>query len=178
MADTIDRSTPFLLGGVSFGGFVAQEAAQHLQPQGLILISSCRSRNELPRFLRTIGLSAHITPPFAISLAKRMVSSTRKLFGVTNLEQAKLFDDMLYDTDSAFMRWCIRAVLAWEGIANRDIPTLHVHGAHDRIIPLRGVKPDIIIPGAGHVVSMSHPEMVNRIIEDWIQRTLNCDSGY
>lgn len=170
MIQTLDTSTPFFLGGVSFGGFVAQEIARTTSPRGLILIS-CRSATQLPRFHRTIGMSARITPPVAITVAKLVVARSRRLFGVVNPKQAKVFDDMLFATDSRFMRWCIRALLTWKGVELGPLPVLHIHGAKDRIIPLCNVHPDHVIDGAGHVVNMSHPKEVNVVIEQWLAKT-------
>lgn len=167
-AKRIDPSTPVFLGGVSFGGFVAQEAARHLRPRGLILLSTCRSAAQLPLRNRLLARSAHVTPPFVITAAKFFVAKTRWLFGVTDPVQSRLFNDMLFDADPAFMRWCILATLRWRPAHPPPVPTLNVHGSKDRIIPPPPDPSIQMIKGAGHVVNISHAQDVNRIIERWI----------
>lgn len=168
MSETIDTSTPFFLGGVSFGGFVAQKVARHCAPRGLILLSSCRSVQELPPLYRLMGHSAYITPAFAITAAKYFVSSCRKLCGVTDPQQARLFDDMLFATDPRFMRWCIQALLGWRGVEPDGTPILHIHGERDRIIPIARVTPTQCIAQAGHVANLTHATEVNRLIGAWL----------
>ncbi len=58
MACRVEASRPSLIGGVSFGGIVALEMANHLGLTECVLISSVRSPAEMPwrlRFLRPIA---------------------------------------------------------------------------------------------------------------------------
>ena len=45
------------------------------------------------------------------------------------------------------------------------VPIHHVHGEDDRIIPLRGVRPHVVVPRAGHLVNVTHPAEVNAFIK-------------
>src|ERR1700712_4564404 len=47
MVETIDQSSPFFLGGVSFGGMLALEMAKYLKPQAVIAIAACRAGREV-----------------------------------------------------------------------------------------------------------------------------------
>ena len=44
----IDRTQPFVLIGVSLGGMLSEELNEFCQPEKTIIISSAKSRNELP----------------------------------------------------------------------------------------------------------------------------------
>lgn len=55
----IDTTMPFILIGTSLGGMVATEMCDFLQPEKIILISSAKSKYELPKrytFQRKFGL--------------------------------------------------------------------------------------------------------------------------
>ena len=50
----INPGAPCVVGGASFGGFVAVEMAKHLNAKGCILIGSVRSPADLPRRVRAL----------------------------------------------------------------------------------------------------------------------------
>lgn len=168
LANTIDHSRPFVLGGISLGGMFAQEIAQYANPHGLILLSTCRSNAELPRPYRLIGLSTHVLPVFAVNFAKRFMSLLRRKFGIVSNEQAILLEQMLADTDPRFIRWAVHELLRWRGPNHQDVPILHIHGTHDRVIPPPGTQPTHLVPGAGHIMNITHADQVNRIIDAWL----------
>ena len=67
----------------------------------------------------------------------------------------------------------------------RDDPTVwfpsldsvaKVHGSRDRLIPRRRIRPDAVVPGAGHLVNLTHAEVVNRFIAGAID-VFAADSG-
>ena len=165
VADRIDPSRPFYLAGISLGGMIALEAARHTSPRGLILISSCRSPRQLSWLQRFAGKCAPLVPLPIIHAGRMFPSAMRKFFGAVTDDQAKLFDEMMRDTPPAFIRWAIDAVVRWPGVDDPGIPTLHIHGGADRIIPCDPTCTDHIIPGAGHLMNMTHANEVNvRII--------------
>lgn len=175
-AAALDQSVPFYLGGISFGGMVAYEAAAaHCGPnlRGVVLISTCRSNRGIPKSARVLGRClAPLLPHFAIRAGKAFVPMVRKRFGVVTREQAMLFDAMLHDTPPAFLKWSLRAVLAWPGPAEPPgVPVLHVHGSADRVLPRRLASPDHLIDGGGHVMNVTHFQELNRVVSTWLLRS-------
>src|SRR5204862_359360 len=85
-------------------------------------------------------------------------------FGATSPAHVQLFADMLAATPRPFIRWASRAIFSWPGVAELPMPVLHIHGDRDRLIPLRRVKPDRVIRGAGHLLNLTHPDAVNDFI--------------
>ena len=172
-AASLDTSIPFYLAGLSFGGMVACEAAQYGNPnlRGLILISTCRSNRGIPPTSRWAGrIIAPLLPLAVIRAGKWLVPMTRKKFGIVTPQQGVLFDDMLRDSDPAFLKWSLQALLTWRGPQRPiTVPVLQVHGEKDRVLPSRLATPDHIISGAGHVMNVTHAEELNRLIADWIQ---------
>lgn len=175
-AAALDQSSPFYLGGISFGGMVAYEAAAHCGPnlRGVILISTCRSDRGIPASARLLGRCvAPLLPRFAIRAGKAFVPLIRKRFGVVTREQAVLFDAMLRDTSPAFLKWSLRAVLAWPGPAEPPkVPVLHVHGSADRVLLCRRGSPDHVIDAAGHIMNVTHAQELNRVVSEWVRRVL------
>lgn len=67
-------------------------------------------------------------------------------------------------------------------LAEIDVPALVIHGDADMAIPIeRGQDmaqrlPDskmVTVPGAGHAPNLSHPQLVNAAIEDFLNRHVN-----
>jgi pimeloyl-ACP methyl ester carboxylesterase len=170
LAETIDTTTPFFLGGISLGGMIAQEVARRTKPVGLILVSTCRNGSELFRWQRVLAPTARFIPLPFIASGKFLMPKLRRLFGVINADQAATFDAMLLATSPKFMRWSIQAVASWPGAGPLETPTLRIHGGRDRIIPLRRSHCHHVIEGAGHVVNMTHAAEVNQLIQAWTEQ--------
>jgi len=158
LAHSVDADAPFDLGGASFGGMVALEIARHLKPQRVFLIGSCRSPASVAPWLRALrGVPVMRPPRFTISMLARW-------FGATSAEHVRLFAEMLEATPLPFLRWACGAILSWSGAAELPMPVRHIHGDHDRIIPVRSVNADRIVPGAGHLLTLTHPDAVNQFL--------------
>jgi pimeloyl-ACP methyl ester carboxylesterase len=165
LAATIDTSRPFIIGGASFGGMVALELARYLQPDAVILIGSCRSPSLLPSSYRLLRACSDLLPDtlFGRSFAAAPLIASR--FGVRSREHHHLFIDMLRHTPPSFVRWATRAIFGWPGIDELPVPIHHIHGEEDRIIPLRCVRPDVVVKSAGHMLNITHAAEVNAFIE-------------
>jgi pimeloyl-ACP methyl ester carboxylesterase len=48
-----------------------------------------------------------------------------------------------------------------------NIPSIHIHGNRDKLLPIKLTNPDVVIEGGGHLLAMTHPDQVNKIIEDF-----------
>lgn len=68
---------------------------------------------------------------------------------------------MLASTPLPFVRWACRAIIEWPGVAEVPMPVRHIHGDRDRIIPLHRVNADRVVAGAGHLLTLTHPDAVN-----------------
>ena len=166
MAREIDPGVPFYTGGASFGGMVAVEAARRLPHiLGCFLIGSVRSPRELPRRVRCLRPAAPlagIVPFGAASLAARVALPLARAFRSPAASGMML---QLGDADPAFLRWACRAVMSWEtNDAPLPCPVHQIHGDRDRILPWRLTKPDVLVRGGGHVLTLSHPQAVNNFI--------------
>ena len=71
---------------------------------------------------------------------------------------------MMRGSDPRFIQWGGAALARWPGAGELPMPVHQIHGGADRIIPCRLVRPDVIIPGAGHLLNVTHADPVNRFI--------------
>ena len=170
LAETIrpSRDVPLVLGGVSFGGMIAYELARHVKPDALVLIATCRTRRGLRPWYRAARWLLPLMPVQAWEVAKLLSGPVVNLRISVPKARKDLAVQMFKDVDSSFMHWTLQAILNWQPTPLEGIRPLHIHGARDRVLPLRGVQPDEIIPDGGHLINMTHAERVNRFIYNGI----------
>lgn len=161
LARTLPIDEPFDLGGASFGGMIALELARHLSPERVFLFGSCRSLDGVAPLLRAAHSLATIAPDRLLHPPRMLQTLLARFFGATTPTHVELFAQMLAATPPSFLRWAVRAVFTWSGVADLPIPIHHVHGARDRVIPVHRVKPDCVIAGAGHLLNVTHADAVN-----------------
>lgn len=135
--------------GVSFGGMCIAELAKYYDFKKTILISSAKTKDELPKLLGISKLlSLHkLLPDAATSSTSLKVLSW--LFGAKSDEDKNLLQAILKDTDPDFQRWAVDKVVHWE---NTQTPAncLHIHGDKDHLLPIQYVDYSIRIKGGGH----------------------------
>ncbi|HUP60796.1 MAG TPA: alpha/beta fold hydrolase [Thermoanaerobaculia bacterium] len=164
LAGELRVTDPFDLGGSSFGGMVALELARHLSPRHVFLFGSCRSSDAVSLLLRALHPLAAMSPDRLLHPPRMLQPLIARWFGATSPAHIELFAQMLAATPPAFIRWAARAVFSWPGVAELPMPVYHVHGDHDRLIPVDRVKPDRVIAGAGHLLNLTHGDAVNDFI--------------
>jgi pimeloyl-ACP methyl ester carboxylesterase len=166
-ARAIDPGTDCYIGGASFGGFVAIEMARHLpHARACFLNGSSRSPAEQPRPLRMMRSIRGLAPWLPFGAACRFADIGVSAFGAVPAPSTRAFFRQLSDSDAAFLRWASEAVLGWEVSDPPDVPIHHIHGASDHVLPVGLVRADVIVAGAGHILSMTHPREVNAFLRE------------
>ncbi|GMU37369.1 MAG: alpha/beta hydrolase [Phycisphaerae bacterium] len=171
------------LGGASFGGMVAQELAgallrEGVKVRGVVLMASARSGREVSRTLSWVERGSRGLPDTLLEFGRRRAKLIGPEFRAVPLPMKRLLREMFLATNLDFLRWGSRAIIEWPGAGAKaeaaddaadpvqpPVPVRQIHGAEDRVIPVRHVHPDVIIPGAGHLVNITHPAEVNQFIE-------------
>ena len=157
-------SGPRVLGGASLGGMIAWEMARHLRPDVLVLIATCHSREGLRAWQRGLGPIVPWTPLAGFRLAQSLSPLVSELGRFHRETVRRELVAMFRDADIRFMRWALAALLRWSPSPPAEVPTFHIHGAQDRIIPAARVDADELIPDGGHMINVTHPERVNAFI--------------
>ena len=170
MASRIDWPDRFVLGGVSFGGMVAAALTADLQPAGLVLIATCLSSRSIPTAYWFVNALSKAIPRPIIGASARLPQRFLDLFSGFDTAQRRLLADMLADVSAKSLRRMAEVVRLWPGAESLTCPRLWIHGADDPVIPVRKVQPDVVIPGAGHLVNWTHAERVNEEIARFVAR--------
>jgi pimeloyl-ACP methyl ester carboxylesterase len=166
-AGSVRYEPPFFLGGVSFGGMVALEAARYLRPTAVFLIASCRSGSAVARRFAALEWVARALPA---QLAARLRGPLAGY--VSRLERLgpahrRLLRALVADAPVPFLRWAVSAIRSWRferGSVGLGIPVCQIHGQNDRLIPFVRSGADHVIPDGGHLINLTHADEVNQFI--------------
>jgi pimeloyl-ACP methyl ester carboxylesterase len=52
------------------------------------------------------------------------------------------------------------------------MPSIQIHGNRDMLLPIKLTKPDVIVEGGGHLLSLTHPNQVNEIIKNFVEQKI------
>src|SRR5688572_26706619 len=157
MVRQVDPGRPCYVGGASFGGFVALEMGRHLQTRACFLIGSVRSPREFPRRITMLRGARRAIPHLPFEMLCRVVGAGVIVLGQYSPPATRSYFEQLSDSDAAFLRWATRAVLTWDPPEMPfSFPIHHIHGDRDRVLPASLTRPDRLIAGAGHVLSLTH----------------------
>lgn len=163
LAVKIDTNEKFVLIGLSFGGMIATEIANHFPAVKIILISSVPSSEQIPISYKMAGsLRLHRVIPVAML---KHASWLKRFFTAETYEDKVMLKSMIRDSDTNFIRWAMHAILTWD---NKKIPEnfFHVHGTSDQILPSRYTKPTHFITKGGHLMIMDRADEINKILRD------------
>ena len=165
-------SGPCVVAGVSLGGMVALEMARHLRAgsergaRSIALIGSCRHPSAINALLRCSERLARPIPERILSWS--LIGAPLVLGRGVKLpaEDRRLLVKMVRETPLSFVKWGARAILEWPGHTDPSIPVRSIHGARDWVILPSRARPDVIVPGAPHVLNVSHPQEVNAFLRE------------
>ena len=145
-------SRPILLIGHSFGGIVAQEIAAQIPVAKLILVSSVKSRREIPFALRAVA-PLRLHGLFGRGVTLRTFGLWGRFFGYRSKEVQDLFRRMVGSHSTQSLRWALHALSAWRGADCGDTEIHQLHGDADRTLPVsRIARPFVPIAGGTHMM--------------------------
>ena len=148
-----------VLVGVSFGGVVAQEMSEFLQLKKLIIISSVKSRKELPRRLKV----ARTTRVYKLIPTRLVLSAndlTKFSIGSRSKKRLQLYQEFLHVRNKRYLDWAIKNMVCWE----RKTPAkevVHIHGDGDIIFPIKNIEECLIIEGGTHIMLLNKGKKVS-----------------
>jgi pimeloyl-ACP methyl ester carboxylesterase len=166
IAVQIKHENPILI-GLSFGGIMAVEVAKLIKVEKVILISSIKNRNELPKFYKFAGKFRlnKLIPAFLLKWPNLL---SYWIFGLEAKEDKKLLSVILKETDSTFLIWAIDQIVNWK---NDFLPDNidHVHGTCDRILPNSLIENKIEIENGGHLMVLNKCNEVSAAIKSFVE---------
>jgi len=164
LSKVIDKSQPFALVGVSFGGMIAVEIAKVLKPATTIIISSTMLSTQLPALYRFAG-KLRLLNFIPASLLKSSNKLTQNYyFGTRSSSEKTLLSKIIKDTDPYFLKWAIGSILSWD---NKIKPEriFHIHGTNDKILYSRKATPDFVIENGTHFMVYQNAAEISGIID-------------
>ena len=161
LSEQILHPNPILI-GVSFGGMMAIEVARIISVENIIIISSAKGKNELPLIYRIIGnIKFHKLFPY--HLMNKPTPLLFWFFGVRRVADKRLLNSIIRETDASFLKWAINVIVNWKRKSDTK-GVYHIHGQKDRVLPLRNVHANVIIPKGGHFMLVTESEIISREI--------------
>jgi hypothetical protein len=170
MVASLEGSGPVYLGGPSFGGMVALEAARHVDCAGVLLVSSCTQGRALAWYVRAaLGLAGR-APLWTISAGLYLAPLAMRLFGRIDRRGRQRMISIWAACDRKVARWGARQITRWKLTAPPPAPVWHQHGWIDHIIPRARVRPSAWVSAGGHLINLTHPRQVNRFLAQHLRQ--------
>lgn len=161
LREQIKEENPVLL-GVSFGGMIAVALSRQIPVRKVILVSSAKTKFEIPVYYRWYGKLRlyNLISPRLLKWHNRM---SNIVFSTKNKEEKELLNTIMHDTDSAFLKWAVKAICRWKN-ETPPLNTVHIHGKADRMLPARYIKAEHWLNGAGHFMIHNRAEEISRLV--------------
>jgi pimeloyl-ACP methyl ester carboxylesterase len=155
--------------GVSFGGMIAQDVAQIVPVESLIIISSVLDPSEMPAIYRgaLARLGLRLLPQWILNKPNFVLNY---LFSIRTQAGRVALAEIIRDTDPAFVRWAINYVREWQKpnlVSVKDIRRLH--GNADRIFPNKKNRSPIHSLNGGHFIVYEAASEINSFLKVWLQ---------
>lgn len=156
-----------ILIGHSLGGMVAQEIASARNIKKVILISSIKSRKELPLSFKIVKL-LHLEQVFNKEMSIKSIKFWGKNHGFVHSEDIALFKDMLGEQSNVYLKWALRQLVIWqEPIIPSKTKLIHIHGTNDKTFPGRLIKqPDFLLKNGSHIMVYKQPDKITPFLSE------------
>jgi len=155
----IEHKNPILI-GVSFGGLIVQEISKLIDVDKVIIISSIKSKNELPLYMKSAKF-LKLYNYFPLKLFDDVFNISKSLKINKIYKKLDLIDKYLSVRDENYMKWAICEILNWK--QNKPIQgIIHIHGDRDLTFPISLIKDCIIIPDGTHALILTKYQWLNK----------------
>ncbi len=165
MAQKVVHENAVLI-GVSFGGILVQEMTAFLTLKKLIIISSVKTRDEMPRRIK-FAKTTNAYKLLPTSLLNNVEKLIKYSFGNVINQKLKLYEKFLHLRNKEYLDWAIEQVVCWE----RSIPdpkVIHIHGDLDEVFPAKNINSFIPIKGGTHIMILNRFRWFNQYLPDII----------
>ena len=149
MCEKIEHDNPVLI-GVSFGGLLVQEMAKCIGARKVIIISSVKMKEELPKRL-IFAKYTKIHKLLPTGLVNNIELLSKYAFGETVSRRLELYEQYLSIRDKYYLDWSIDQIVNW-GSSSYDPGLVHIHGEKDAVFPIHHIKDCILVPNGTHTM--------------------------
>lgn len=149
-----------ILVGVSFGGILVQEMKQFLKVKKVIIISSVKSNEELPRRMK-VAKSTKAYKLIPTKLFENIENLAKFSFGSSIIKQRlKLYEKFLAVRDKTYLDWSIEQIINWQR-TEVDPEVIHIHGDADEVFPIKYIKNAMLVKGGTHIMILTKYRWLN-----------------
>ncbi len=156
-----------VLVGVSFGGVMVQEMSQFLTLRKLVIVSSVKTKDELPlrlKWVRKTGAYKLLPTGWALSVK----DLTKLAIGPRSKKRLTLYQEYLSVRDKEYLDWAIRQMVCWE--RKEKVPNVyHIHGDIDIVFPIKNIANCTVLQGGSHVMIINKGSKVSKLLENIIE---------
>ena len=150
--------------GLSFGGLVAQEIANQLGMELVILISSFRDKRDLkPIFENLLKMGAYKLIP-SVKL-NSLNSFVRGMFNSQSEESKKVLNEMLNKTDIELTKWSIQKIDESDNTSGGRTKIYNIIGDSDKLVKNWEVENTYEIVGGGHFMVFENAFEITGILK-------------
>ena len=154
--------------GTSLGGMLAIEIAKQMRLNKVILISSIKTIDEAPWYFplfRTLPIYKLIPG----EIIQKMGFLVKPIFGKFKENGGWLFEDMLKKSSPTFLKWAMKAALAWN---NKTVPpnVYHLIGDKDLVFSYKRIKDAKVIKGGTHIMVYDKAKQINKILKSILRK--------
>ncbi|GAA3786783.1 MULTISPECIES: alpha/beta hydrolase [Corallibacter] len=148
-----------VLAGVSFGGVLVQEMSKFVSTRKVLVISSVKSRGELPNRMKL----AKFTNAYKLIPTKKLSNIdvlAKYAFGKVANDRIELYRKYLLVNDPYYLEWAIKQLMFWKP---QDIQAniVHIHGDKDKVFPTYHLKNFIPVKGGSHIMIINKYKWFN-----------------
>ena len=170
MASKIEEDDPVIL-GISFGGMIALEIAKQRPVKQIILISSVKTRSELPQQLKITGKLRlnRLFPVKKVQQNDQFYKVANRRLGARTPEEQAFANAYRKNASLNYVNWSFEQILNWK---NTECPpkTIHIHGDKDQIFPMKPIKPTHVIENGTHMMVWNRAMEISEIINDVLKK--------
>ncbi len=156
-----------VLVGVSFGGVVAQEMSVFLNLKKLIIISSVKTRNELPRRMKLASFTkAYKLIPTSLVLS--VEDLTKFSVGPKSKKRLSLYQQYLHVRNKQYLDWALEKMVTWarkKKIEN----VIHIQGDKDMVFPIKYIDNCEVIKGGTHIMILNKGQEISKKLLEIIE---------
>ncbi len=158
MTKRVKHQNSILL-GVSFGAVLVQEMAKHIQVSKIIIISSIKSKYELPkRMIFARYTKIHKLLPTGLVTNIELLS--KYSFGEFIKKRLELYKKYIGMRDKYYLDWSIHQLIHWR--QEKPLPnTIHIHGDKDGVFPVSNIKNYIAVKNGTHIAIINKYKWFN-----------------
>ena len=162
MGEGIKEDNPIIM-GLSFGGMMAIEIAKLLPVAKIILISSIKTTDELPRWMKRIAW-LNLNKIFPMRSRKILEPFQNRFLGITNnSEEIIMVRNYRKNAPIIYTTWAINKVVNWRNDFMHPA-IFQIHGDNDKMFPIKYLSPSYIVKGGGHFMIMNKAEEVSAYV--------------